>query len=50
MTEYELLLECELGYGEICYKCEIPIGDAIGEPRLCESCERDEKINEIIKQ
>lgn len=34
--------ECELQYGEICYKCEKYIGDATGYPRVCNECPKDE--------
>lgn len=40
--------DCELQYGEICYRCEEAIGDPVGEPRLCVACTRNVRIDTII--
>jgi hypothetical protein len=42
--QQQLIHECELQYGEICYKCEERIGDPTGEARLCESCLKKDEI------
>jgi hypothetical protein len=43
----QTIYEFELEYGEICYKCEEYIGDPTGEPRLCENCIRNIKLQEL---
>jgi hypothetical protein len=39
--------DCEMQYGEICYRCEEVIGDPEGEPRLCVACTRNDRISTI---
>ena len=39
--------DCDMQYGEICYRCEEAIGDPVGEPRLCDACTRNDRIDTI---
>ncbi len=38
--------ECEIAYGEVCYKCNSNIGEPTGEPRLCVNCEPSKEKQE----